>query len=92
PVSTSGGIRPVWRADGRELFFGAPDDTVYAAPMTVTSAGMTAGRPAALFRTNGQLPDDWTPTADGKRFIVVDFPYAASQVIHVLLNWRERLQ
>jgi eukaryotic-like serine/threonine-protein kinase len=92
PVSTSGGTRPVWRGDGRELFFGSPDNTVYAAPITVTGAGLTAGRPAALFKTNGQLPDDWTPTADGKRFIVVDFPYAASQVIHVLVNWHARLQ
>ena len=50
PVSANGGIQPLWRRDGRELFFLAPDGTLMAAPIQV-SPRLAAGEPVALFPT-----------------------------------------
>jgi Tol biopolymer transport system component len=34
-ISTAGGIQPVWRRDGKELFYLAPDGTLMAVPTTL---------------------------------------------------------
>ena len=53
-VSTSGGIYPVWRRDGKELYYVGPNGEMMAAPITTTgTAGTTLqpGTPVALFPT-----------------------------------------
>ncbi len=50
-VSTTGGIYPTWRADGKELFFIDPAGMMVAAPITATGS-VVPGKPAALFQTN----------------------------------------
>jgi Tol biopolymer transport system component len=50
-VSANGGGQPRWRADGRELYFIAPDGNMMAAPITVVGETLTAGTPTALFQT-----------------------------------------
>jgi len=90
-VSRDGGSHPVWRADGRELFYLAADGTM----MTVAvGAGdsFDAGRPRALFS-----PNVWRLTAnqvyavtkDGQRFLVNTTSQASSSVVPltVVLNW-----
>src|SRR5205807_7234625 len=37
-VSTNGGIQPRWRADGKELYFIAPDGKLMAASVTASGA------------------------------------------------------
>jgi dipeptidyl aminopeptidase/acylaminoacyl peptidase len=48
-VSTGGGTQPRWSADGKELYFIAPDGKLMAAPITSTGATFAAGTPTALF-------------------------------------------
>ena len=51
---------------------------------------VTVGRPVTLYRpTFDQGPLAVSRAAD--RVVVVEYPYAAGQTIHVLTNWRERL-
>jgi Tol biopolymer transport system component len=50
-VSTNGGIHPVWRHDGKELFYLSPAGEMMAAPITATAGGVAPGAPAALFQT-----------------------------------------
>ena len=52
PVSTAGGIMPVWRRDGKELFYLNPAGAMMAAPITVTGTTFAPGDPAALFPTH----------------------------------------
>jgi hypothetical protein len=33
-----------------------------------------------------------TMTPDGDRFLVLEYPHAAGQTIHVLTNWHERIK
>jgi WD40-like Beta Propeller Repeat len=53
-VSRSGGSHPVWRADGRELFYLGPDGTMMSVP--IGAGPFEAGLPRALFHANV-----WTP-------------------------------
>ena len=49
PVSTQGGAAPRWSADGKEIYFIAPDGMMMAVPVTITGTSIEAGAPAALF-------------------------------------------
>ena len=43
-VSAAGGIHPLWRSDGKELYYIKPDGAMMAAPITVTRNYSGAGR------------------------------------------------
>jgi Tol biopolymer transport system component len=51
-VSNAGGSLPRWRADGREIFYAAPN-SMMAAPVT-TDSGFAAGTPVAVGGIAGQ--------------------------------------
>jgi Tol biopolymer transport system component len=72
-VSTSGGRKPRWRQDGRELYFLAPDRMLMAAAVKAEGSGFEAGLPEPLFPTElpvvvGGYP--YAAAADGRRFVV----------------------
>ena len=46
-VSTTGGVAPRWRADGKALYFLAPDATLIAVPVTAVGTSFDAGTPVA---------------------------------------------
>jgi hypothetical protein len=72
-VSRGGGDSPHWRADGRELYWTAPDGMLMAAPVTAGPAGFEAGTPNPLFRVPTGTRSPWfEPDRDGKRFLVAE--------------------
>ncbi len=87
-VSRSGGGRPVWRADGRELFYRDSDGTLFAAPVTLDP--FDVGSPDALF---GDVVGAFDVAPDGQRFLM-RAPSAgdASDELLVVLNWSEELK
>ncbi len=69
-VSNAGGSSPVWRRDGRELFYLAADRKIMAVSM---KNGAPDGLPQALFQTQittVTLPGYFDASADGQRFLV----------------------
>ena len=50
-VSTAGGIYPVWRPDGKELYYLNPAGAMMAAPITVAGSTLEPGAPVVLFPT-----------------------------------------
>jgi Tol biopolymer transport system component len=72
-VSTAGGGFPVWRSDGKELFFISLDFKVMAAPVSA-EPGFHAGTPVALFALhpppNGNISSLYDVSRDGQRFLV----------------------
>ena len=50
-VSTIGGIYPVWRQDGKELYYVGPNGDIMAVPITTTGRTLQAGAPEVLFPT-----------------------------------------
>ena len=93
PVSAEGGRTAAWRADGKELYWVGPDDTLMAASVELQAAGVRVGRTEALFR----LPTEdrfssFQPGRDGRRFLVQE-PESALQdrPMVVVENWVGRL-
>jgi serine/threonine-protein kinase len=96
-VSTSGGSRPVWARNGRELYF--LDATLHLVAVPILSgATFASGTPVTLF----DLPSTPTATArtydvapDG-RFLVIKFPESGNSagglMVNVVINWLEELK
>ena len=97
-VSTEGGSRPRWRADGKELYYIAPDRTLMAVPIEAGEA-IKAGVPQPLFPTRirstnlGTHASAYDVTSDGQRFLIANqTEEAVSQSLTVITDWRAKLQ
>jgi Tol biopolymer transport system component len=96
-LSTNGGTQPSWRADGKELFYVAPDQTFMSVGVRGAD-GFEALPPVPLFKANfpPPVPAYWryyVPTADGQRFLVAALlAEAGASPINVVLNWTAALK
>ncbi|MDQ5871124.1 MAG: hypothetical protein M3547_02840, partial [Acidobacteriota bacterium] len=90
-VSTAGGNYPVWRGDGKELFYLALDGKFMAVEIR-TGAAVESGIPKALFGvpTKGSSGRNFDVSADGQRFLVntpVEVEKEFSPPIVLVQNW-----
>jgi Tol biopolymer transport system component len=87
-LSSGGGVQPQWRADGRELFYLAPDGSMMSVPVDARTE-LTARPPVRLFATN-MTADSGLPkyavTADGQRFLGLE-RVGGGRNFRFLLNW-----
>jgi serine/threonine protein kinase len=97
-VSPKGGASPLWRADGRELFYVNTDGRLVAVPVSVDRA-VTPEKSSALFIVPGfPVPPSivgypYGVTPDGQRFLFNVPPggLVPSTPISVVLNWADHL-
>jgi serine/threonine protein kinase/dipeptidyl aminopeptidase/acylaminoacyl peptidase len=94
PVSSGGGVLPLWRHDGRELFYLTLDGKVMSVDVK-TDGPFESGTPKELFQTDIQqgpgLPYAVTP--DGSRFLVkAAADTHNSNPLMVVLNWTAKLK
>jgi len=96
-LSSSGGTRPVWARNGRELFYLDGTLRLVAVPVQ-TGVTFASGNPTTLF----ELPSTPTATArtydvapDG-RFLVIKFPQndksSNAPTLNVVLDWTAELE
>jgi Tol biopolymer transport system component/aminoglycoside phosphotransferase (APT) family kinase protein len=92
-ISSDGGIMPLWRTDGKELYYLNPEGDMMAVPMTVTGTSLEPGAPVTLFRariygggTDVQSGRQYDVTADG-RFLINTTLNEAAAPITLLQNW-----
>lgn len=88
-ITTNGGREPVWRGDGRELFF-LSDDTVMAVDVHASAVGFewSVARPLFKIPNLQRIPRGFTVSADGRRFVaVVATAPPEPQKFITLLNW-----
>ena len=93
-VSREGGGQPVWRADGKELFYLGADGTMMAVPIDATDQ-FNVGVRQVLFPTSARLSGNqkFAVTKDGKRFLVsATPPQARATPLTVVLNWTATIQ
>jgi Tol biopolymer transport system component len=92
-VSKGGGIRPIWRADGKELFYISLGSQVMGVDID-TSKGFQAGTPKRKFAApSTALIAGWDISPDGKRFLFAAPPNAGRTVpFTVVLNWAAGLK
>jgi len=88
-VSPSGGSRPTWRRDGKEIFYLSATGELMAAKVRQNGSALEIGTAARLFKTRTEsfLPS-YDVSADGQRFLVVSSPLQKQpSPITVVLNW-----
>jgi Tol biopolymer transport system component len=92
-VSARGGAQPRWRADGRELFYLAPDGTLMAAAVHSSNESIEVGAPSALFKTRvttGHLNrrNQYLVSRNGQRVLVnLSEEDENAAPITVIVNW-----
>jgi Tol biopolymer transport system component len=96
-VSQGGGAKPVWRRDGRELFFLSSDARMMAAAVDNTGGGFNFGPPVPLFSVTtvlGTAPSrQYAVSPDGTRFLVnVAQQTTANVPLTVVVNWLSAVQ
>jgi eukaryotic-like serine/threonine-protein kinase len=91
-VSRDGGAQPRWRADGKEIFFIAPDRRLMAVDVKLEGTTFEAGVPKPLFQTQiVSYPNPrnaYDVSADGQRFVILTpLQENTSTPITVVTNW-----
>jgi serine/threonine protein kinase/Tol biopolymer transport system component len=70
-VSTTGGVAPRWRGDGKELYFVGYDGAMTAVDVTTTKSSVSLGTPHALFSTTLQRAvGPFDVYRDGQQFLL----------------------
>jgi hypothetical protein len=94
-ISRNGGGQPMWRGDGRELFFIGADAMMMATTID-TSRQFEAGVPQALFPSRSPNTvlgrRSYAVTRDGKRFLIPALQDATSSPLTVVVNWPALVQ
>jgi dipeptidyl aminopeptidase/acylaminoacyl peptidase len=89
-ISTAGGTFPRWRADGREILYLGPDQTIMSVAVSGSGLKFSAQTVKPLFHVDTQ-PGPGTPfdvSADGQRFIVnTAIPSRVPPSLTLLTNW-----
>jgi serine/threonine protein kinase len=96
-ISPDGGAQPIWRHDGKELFYLAPDNTAMAVAVREGPTTVEFGTPQRLFQAPiAVLPArqpswTWDVNPDGQRFLAIlarddDAP------LTLVTNWRADLK
>jgi hypothetical protein len=89
-ISSSGGSDARWRADGKELFYRAPDQKLMAVEIRGGDT-LEAGVPQPLFPgrvVSGPARNKYLPAPDGQRFLfVAPLGREAMTPTTVVLNW-----
>ncbi len=94
-VSTAGGKAPRWRADGKELYYIAPDSRLMAASIAASGTVLQPGLPTALFQPRIALGgtevvgtrQQYDVAPDGRFLINVSLDETAAAPITVITNW-----
>ena len=92
-ISRSGGSRPVWGPDGRELFFLSPNGEMMAVPVR-TEPGFAPGNAEVLFAGDyfsGSPTRAYDVSPDGERFLMLKLD-ESGETFQVVLNWVEELK
>ena len=93
-VSNTGGMQPLWRRDGRELFYTTMDGKTMSTEIDL-GPPIRVGRPRELFTAPGLVESIHFAdvTADGKRFIMVQKPRSPEPArLTLVTNWQRRLR
>ncbi|HKR28318.1 MAG TPA: protein kinase, partial [Acidobacteriaceae bacterium] len=91
-ISTAGGAEPMWRHDGKELFYLSPDEKLMAVNVDTTSGAFQAGIPKELFQAQLVPLSYWrniyVPSPDGQRFLMITpAGQTTPEPITVVVNW-----
>jgi hypothetical protein len=90
-IPNAGGSQPVWRRDGRKIFYLSLDSTLTSVPVRLKGGTDEVGAVHPLFRVNNIVGNigvvaTFDALADGKRFIVLTKPKGRETRITLVTN------
>jgi DNA-binding winged helix-turn-helix (wHTH) protein/Tol biopolymer transport system component len=93
-VSIGGGVEPMWRKDGKELFYLSPDYSIVSVPFDPSDTPRI-GQPRPLFRApvnTSSTRNHYVVSPDGQRFLInVEDQSTYLSPITVMVNWIQGL-
>jgi Tol biopolymer transport system component len=92
-ISSNGGDSPMWRQDGKELYYIDLDGKLMAVNVAAGS-DFQGGVPKALFQAppGASGVTRWAPSPDGKRFLFLVHKGQEGAPLTVVLNWQAGLK
>jgi hypothetical protein len=90
-ITSSGGLRPVWSRDGRELYYLDHDGMLFSVAMG-NDAVPEPGKPVPLFATDFRGVADRTyfaPMPDGRFLVMKEVSPRIVGPLRMLINWTE---
>jgi Tol biopolymer transport system component len=84
-LSTSGGFEPLWRGDGKEILYIAPDGILMSVPVEAGDGTLRTAPPRSLFKVGDNTNFD--VTADGQRILVNRPESEVDPPVSVIVNW-----
>jgi len=96
-ISSGGGLQPVWRRDGKEIFYMALNNALMSVPVTLSKGTVEVGAARQLFRVPNLVGatgnfNAYDVAPDGQRFIVLGTPQSTPPTITVVTNWTAELK
>jgi len=93
-ISMTGGTAPVWRSDGRELYYVAPDRTLMAADVNALGQDLKVGAVHSLFNlgTSQVVGEKFDVARDGRFLVARDMPDLHPAPMVIMVNWAEELK
>jgi Tol biopolymer transport system component len=96
-ISSQGGLQPVWRRDGKELYYWSADNTLMAVPVSLNPTGVQVGARQTLFRFNNPvgivgIVSPYDVSADGQRIVLITTPQQTPRPITLVTNWTAELK
>lgn len=92
-VSTTGGISPLWRSDGKELYYLNNEGALMSVPITIKGSTIEQGAPVQLFRTHisgggvdAQQGRQYSVAPDGRFLVNMELSNAAGPIT-LIQNW-----
>ena len=83
-VSTEGGGRPIWRNDGKEIFYLGLNGAMIAVPVTEQDSAVKLGAPQTLFHTTF---GGFDVAPGGQKFLMTEDGDRGSQQLTLVTNW-----
>ena len=97
-ISTRGGVRPQWAANGRELFYIGEGNVLMRVPVQTSGTTFVSGTPVPAFGTRGAVDGllAYASGSDGRLLVIKESTSAAGSSaatppIVVVLNWTQGL-
>jgi Tol biopolymer transport system component len=92
-VSSGEGRGPVWRRDGKEIFYLSADNKVMAAKVETSGGSFAAGEAHALFDSHSYgVFGRYDVSADGQRFVVAYEASQPSSTLTLVTSWDAELK
>jgi hypothetical protein len=92
-ISSGGGSQPLWKKDGKELFYLTPNTKLMAVDVK-SGASLETSNPRLLFQTpieGNPVLAQYAVSGDGQRFLMIETPRVVAgsgiEQFQVELNW-----